>query len=462
MSLTILTSENIKLLPEQLARINIPKFVRSTLRCLNDSGFQAYIVGGVIRDICLDRPVTDWDITTSASNDEIRSTFRSIKNFTLKHDTVTLVNNGVHYEITSFRGRDNQVATLKEDLGHRDFTLNAMALDINTGEILDLFGGLSDISKKVVRCVGNPKDRFREDPLRLLRGVRISGELGFRIGEKTLKAIPSLAELLSSVAEERIRDELISILMTDRPSKSFSILRRTGLLGQFLGELLEGYLMRQNAFHGYTVYRHIMETVDRTNPDPILRLTALLHDIAKPRVRKKENGVFKFLGHEEASAVLTKEIMKRLRFSKEMIEEVSELIAHHMIKYEPNWSDGAVRRLIRRVGPEKINRMLSFRKVDLLAHEIIDHKMDYLEDLKKRVAILQDRPLPNTRNDLAVDGDMVMDILGVGPGKDVGKALSVLMEQVTDNPELNTEKKLISLLKQMRKKREVFGRIKQS
>jgi putative nucleotidyltransferase with HDIG domain len=429
---------------------------------LNDSGFQAYIVGGVIRDICLDRPVTDWDITTSASNDEIRSTFRSIKNFTLKHDTVTLVNNGVHYEITSFRGRDNQVATLKEDLGHRDFTLNAMALDINTGEILDPFGGLSDISKKVVRCVGNPKDRFREDPLRLLRGVRISGELGFRIGEKTLKAIPSLAELLSSVAEERIRDELISILMTDRPSKSFSILRRTGLLGQFLGELLEGYLMRQNAFHGYTVYRHIMETVDRTNPDPILRLTALLHDIAKPRVRKKENGVFKFLGHEEASAVLTKEIMKRLRFSKEMIEEVSELIAHHMIKYEPNWSDGAVRRLIRRVGPEKINRMLSFRKVDLLAHEIIDHKMDYLEDLKKRVAILKDRPLPNTRNDLAVDGDMVMDILGVGPGKDVGKALSVLMEQVTDNPELNTEKKLISLLKQMRKKREVFGQIKQS
>ena len=221
MSLTILTSENIKLLPEQLARINIPKFVRSTLRCLNESGFQAYIVGGVIRDICLDRPVTDWDITTSASNDEIRSTFRSIKNFTLKHDTVTLVNNGVHYEITSFRGRDNQVATLKEDLGHRDFTLNAMALDINTGEILDPFGGLSDISKKVVRCVGNPKDRFREDPLRLLRGVRISGELGFRIGEKTLKAIPSLAELLSSVAEERIRDELIRILMTDRPSKSF-------------------------------------------------------------------------------------------------------------------------------------------------------------------------------------------------------------------------------------------------
>ena len=431
--------------------MDIPGFVMKILKRLHTSGYQAYIVGGAVRDICLNRPVTDWDVATSASPEEIKSIFSDITNFSLKHGTVTLVDAGRHYEVTAFRGSINFGHTIKEDMSHRDFTINAMAFDAEKKEIMDLYDGREDISRKLIRAVGDPRDRFNEDPLRLLRAVRIATELSFEIETETKKTISIMADQLAFMAQERIREELMKILMSQKPSIGFNLMVRTGLLKQVLPELLEGYLKRQNAYHRYTIYKHIMETIDLVEATPVLRLAALLHDIAKPRVRKKMNGEFRFLGHEVASAELAGEIMERLKFSNERAGQVKDLIVHHMIGYNSEWSGGAVRRLIRRVGPENIDNLLSFRKADLLAHGMKNHKLDLLGELEKRVEKIRKRPLVTKSRDLAIDGHMIMEFFGMPPGPEVGNVLKILMEKVTDHPELNTEEGLVDILKRMKR-----------
>jgi len=430
--------------------MDIPKFVMAIFKRLQASGHQAYIVGGAVRDICLHRPVTDWDVATSAPPAKVRSLFRDIRNFSLRHDTVTLVDAAHLYEVTTYKGSRGFGHTIEEDLRHRDFTINSMAYDVGKKTILDPNKGGEDLLQKFVRAVGDPERRFREDPLRLLRAVRLAAELRFRIEQKTLETISMMADQLINVAHERIREELMKILMSPRPSHGFNLMKRTGLLRQILPELLEGYLKRQNAYHRYTIYKHIMETVDRVAPDPILRLIALLHDIAKPRTREKVKGEWRFFGHEEASARLAKEIMLRLKFGNDMIGEVTNLIAHHMVGYDPVWSDGAVRRLIRRVGPENMDHLLSFRRADLLAHGLKDQKLKLLSGLEKRVDGLSEKPFVMKARDLAIDGHEVMEVLGLRPGSEVGKALGVLMEKVTDHPELNTQESLIAILQGMK------------
>jgi len=242
----------------------------------------------------------------------------------------------------------------------------------------------------------------------------------------------------------------MKILMIQRPSNGFKILRRSGLLIQVLPELLEGFMKRQNSHHHYTIYRHIMETIDRVEPDPVLRLTALLHDIAKPRVRQKIKGKFRFFRHAEESALLAGEIMERLRFSNEVITEVTNLIAFHMVNYDRKWGDGAVRRLIRRVGPEHMDHLISFRKADLSAHGHGDGNMVLLPELEKRAERIRKGSMANRIGDLAIGGDKVMGILGISPGPDVGRVLNILLERVTDHPELNTEEGLTDLLKDIR------------
>ena len=356
---------------------------------LHDSGYQSYIVGGMVRDISLKRPVTDWDVATAAHPEKIRSIFRDVRNFSLRHDTVTLVDGAHHYEVTTFRGSEGFGHTIEEDLAYRDFTINAMAYDPDRKTILDPHGGKKDILRKLVRSVGDPKDRFQEDPLRLLRAVRLAAELKFKIEQRTLESLSMMAGYLAYVAQERISDELMKILMSPKPSVGFNLMVRTGILKAFLPELLEGYRKRQNRHHRYTIFRHIMETVDRVEPDTILRLTALFHDIAKPRVRKKIKGEWRFLRHEEASATLTGEIMERLRFSKRLMRHVVNLVEHHMIWYDSEWSNGAVSRLIRRVGPDNIDRLLSFRRADLIAHVLKNNQMDLLTKLEKMIEDLE-------------------------------------------------------------------------
>ena len=426
--------------------MDIPSFVTSVIKRLHDNGFKAYIVGGAIRDIFLGRPSTDWDLATSASAEEIKELFNDIKSFSLKHETVTLVHSGSHYEITTIRD------SIEKDLGHRDFTINAMAFDIDSGLVLDPNRGRKDIIEKTIRAVGDPEERFMEDPIRLLRAVRIAVELDFRIEKRTMETIRRMSDHLASSARERIRDELMKILMIERPSNGFSILRRSGLLLRIIPELLEGYMKRQNIHHHYTIYRHIIETIDRVEPDPLMRLTALLHDIAKPRVRQRIKGKFSFLRHAEESALLAGEIMERLRLSNEVIREVTNLIEFHMINYNRNWSDGAVRRLIRSAGPDNMDDLIKFRKADLSAHGPGDGDITLLSELEKRVEAIRKGSMANQIPDLEIDGDKVMHVLGISPGPDVGRVLKILLEKVTDQPELNTEDALTGILKDMKGK----------
>ncbi len=428
-------------------KFQIPKFVTFIINRLENFGHKAYIVGGAVRDNCLSLPVTDWDMTTSALPAEIENVFQDNRLFTLKKGTVTIVDSGCHFEVTTFRGTEN---CIEDDLAHRDFTINAMAYDIEQAKILDPYEGQKDIGRKLIKTSGDPKARFREDPLRILRAVRLATKLKFTIDAATIDGMKDTASLLLNVAPERVRDELGKTLTNSRPSTGFKIMRTTGILEYILPELLEGYMMRQNAFHKYTIFKHIMKTVDNVRPDKILRLSALLHDIAKPRVRKKNNGEWRFIGHEKASADLAGKIMERLKFSKDIIKKTTNLIRHHMIDYDSNWTDGAVRRLIRRAGQNQIKNLLTLREADLLAHGLHKKEFNLLKELEKRVEKLIKNPVVAKTRDLAIDGHRVMEILGIPAGHEVGNILNVLVEKVTDKPNLNTEKSLTSVLKHMK------------
>jgi tRNA nucleotidyltransferase (CCA-adding enzyme) len=428
----------------------LPDFVLSIIRRLNNAGFSAYLVGGAVRDILLGRPVVDWDIATSASNNEISLLFNDVRHFSLKHETLILVHKGIHYEVTTIKGNEFTDRTIEEDLGHRDFTINAMAYDPAKQVTIDPYHGNQDLKKKVIRAVRDPFERFNEDSLRLIRAIRISVELGFTVDDSTMEAITMMSPQLNLSANERIRDELMKILLVKKPSAGFRLLRKSGLLEAFLPELLEGLSKRQNHHHSYTIFRHIMETVDRVELDPVLRLAALFHDIAKPRVRQKVNGEFRFYGHAEKSALLASGIMERLRFSNEIIRKVTNLITNHMVEYGSHWSDGAVRRLIRRFMPDPIELLMSFRRADLLAHGTTGSDLYLLSELENRISALRQDPHIIHTRDLALDGEKVMEILELAPGHEVGKALDFLLENVTDHPELNNEDALIKLLKDMR------------
>jgi tRNA nucleotidyltransferase (CCA-adding enzyme) len=432
--------------------MDIPEFIMRLLETLHASDHQAYIVGGAVRDYCLRRLVTDWDVATSATPVEIKSTLRDLRHFSLKHGTVTFVHSGRCYDVTTFRGSKGFGSSLQEDLRHRDFTIDAMAYDENRRKILDPHKGRDDLLLRVVRAVGNPKERFREDPLRLLRAVRLAAELGFRIESKTFETIAKMAEELDSVAPERIREELMKILLCRRASVGFNLMHRLGLLKQLLPELLEGYRKKQDPSHRYTIYKHIMMTLDQVEAEPVLRLTALLHDIGKPQVRRKIEGEFSFLGHEQKSVQLAREIMKRLKFSHDIMDLVTHLIAHHMrmAGYDSTWSDGAVRRLIRGVGSENMEYLLAFREADLRAHGMDDEKIDLFSDLRRRIEGLRREGLVQSSGDLAIGGHEVMEILGLPEGPEVGRILEELLNKVTERPELNRKEGLTALLKQMR------------
>lgn len=426
---------------------DIPGFVAVVIERLKTAGHDAYVVGGAVRDALLKRPIMDWDVATSAPADRIRAIFHDQRQFTLKHDTVTLVHNGVHFEVTPFRESEND---LVGDLSHRDLTLNAMALDPDGCRIIDPFQGRSDIQHRILRAVENPQARFREDPLRLLRCIRFSAELRFRIDPETLAGLRAAAPLLASVAPERIRDELIKILITPKPSRAFYLMIRTGILKTFLPELLEGYLKRQNPYHRHTIFRHLLETVDHIRPEPVLRLAALLHDVAKPRTRIKKGGTWRFYGHEEESALLASDILARLRFSSGVTREVVRLVRHHMVGYDAGWTDAAIRRLLQRVGVEQINDLLALRRADLLARGMADGELSLTEELEARLAYQIQRGTPTRREDLAVDGTMVMNIAGLSPGPAVGGILRALNEKVLDHPELNNREDLTAMIKRMR------------
>jgi poly(A) polymerase/tRNA nucleotidyltransferase (CCA-adding enzyme) len=432
---------------------NVPDFVLSVIGKLTEHGHRAYIVGGALRDALLGNEPKDWDVATDATPEGIHRLFDELTRFDLKHGTVTLVYRKRHYEVTAFRGTMGFGRNIEEDLAHRDFTFNAMAYDTTDWRIIDPFNGRTDITARVVRAVLNPSERFREDPLRMMRGIRFAVELDYSIDPETLEAVRPLAHSIEGAARERIRDELLKILLARKPSKGFTLMRKTGLLKRILPELLEGYRKRQNDFHRYTIYRHIMETVDSVESDPVLRVSALFHDIAKPRVREKANGQWRFLGHADASVELTKQIMTRLRFSNDMIARVTNLIGNHMFEYKRELTEKALRRLVKRVGPDSIDDLIELRRADDLAHGYGRGFEADLDAFKARIDSLLNQSPPLSVSDLAVNGDDVMTLLGMRPGPEVGEILDRLVALVIEKPELNQKDTLLEFLKDMAKRR---------
>ena len=427
--------------------LSLPPYVSKAFLRLCDAGHETHIVGGALRDTLLERPVTDWDISTSATAEEIRSLFTDTTNYQLKNETVALVIEGRRLEITPFRGPER---TILGDLARRDFTINALAHDPVQKTLIDPWEGKRDLARRIVRGTGDPGLRFEEDPIRLLRGVRLAAELNFRIEPDTRSVMQRMAHSISYASWERIRDELLKILLLERPSTGFNLLMQTELLSHVLPELLEGKDMAQNPYHRFTVFDHIMETLDRVPAVIDLRLAALLHDIGKPRVRSYDDDQWRFYGHEEAGATLCEEIMERLRLSRSLIKSVSRLVRYHMLTYTPEWGDGAIRRLLRKVGTEHIADLLTLRRADLDAHGTGPNRTASLDALEDRVRSLGRERTFTALGHLAVDGHTVMKTLKLKSGPMVGRYLNELLEMVTDRPGLNNEKDLVEILLRMK------------
>jgi tRNA nucleotidyltransferase/poly(A) polymerase len=416
---------------------------------LRAGGFEAYVAGGAVRDLLLGQPAADWDVATDARPEEVQRLFGRVVPTGIKHGTVTLVRGTAHYEITTYRtGRQGRFSrSLDEDLAYRDFTFNAMACDPLENRLVDPFQGAADLRRGVVRAVGSADARFTEDPLRILRAVRFAAVFRFRLETETAESIPRRLGDFRRVAPERVREELFRLLLASRPSEGLELMRRTGLMAEVIPELLEGWRRRQNHYHRYTIYRHIMVCTDAVPAELDLRLAALLHDVAKPRVRQKIGGIFRFHNHEQASARLAKEILARLRCSRARVERVTHLIKHHMFHYQPGWKDAAVRRLVRRVGTGHLEDLFALRRADVAAHGMPTDDIEMLEQLSGRITrLIREKP-PLGVGDLQVSGRDVMGVTGLTQGAEVGRLLERLLQEALDDPRTNQRHRQLTRLR---------------
>jgi poly(A) polymerase/tRNA nucleotidyltransferase (CCA-adding enzyme) len=443
----------------------IPVEVREVLQKLEEAGFLAYAVGGAVRDTMIGRQPKDWDVATSAKPEEIQKLFtdsvyendfgtvgvktRSDDKTVAVIEVTTFRKEG---EYSDFRHPDNvQFAkTAEEDLARRDFTVNAMAMDIR-GDVIDPFGGRDDIGKKIVRAVGDPGKRFSEDALRLVRAVRFAAELGFDIEGDTMKEIGEKSSLLKEIASERIRDELVKIVMSDGsgPAWGITALESLGLLEHIIPELMEGIRVGQNKHHIYTVWEHNLRALDYSAKEGApfeIRMASLLHDVGKPRSKAGDGPDSTFHNHEMIGARMTAKIMDRLHFPKKTAERVVHLVRHHLFYYNVGEvTEAGVRRFIRRVGEENIDDLLKIREADRIGSGVpkaVPYKTRHLRFMIDKV-----RRDPVAPKMLALNGGELMSELGLSPGPRVGKILAALLEEVLDDPAKNDKEKLIASAK---------------
>ncbi len=450
-------------------RARIPDDVVAVCRRLQEAGHQAHLVGGGVRDLVLGRSPKDFDVATSAAPDAVLKLFgqRFAIPTGLQHGTVTVLTGappaGRPVEVTTFRGegvyldgrRPSSVEfgkTLEEDLARRDLTMNAIAYDPLSGALLDPFDGQGDIGRRLVRAVGDPLQRFREDGLRPMRAVRQATQLDFTIDGPTLRAIPATLDSFRKVSAERVRDELFKILASEAPARGVDLLRETDLLAEVLPELLEGRGCTQNRFHKYDVYGHGLATLTGASGEVVLRLGALLHDVGKPRTREPKPGMpgeYSFYRHEHLGAEMAVTICHRLKLPGAERETVERLVANHMFYYTPEWSDGTVRRFLRRVGVAELPALLALREADVVGRGFGEQPDLETRDLRQRVADVVSADAVLTVKDLAVGGRDVMQALAIAPGRQVGKILEGLLERVLDDPSLNTPEQLLELARQV-------------
>jgi tRNA nucleotidyltransferase (CCA-adding enzyme) len=444
----------------------IPADVLAVCRCLRGAGHEAHLVGGGVRDMLLGRAPADYDVATDAVPETVIDLFGKTfaKPTGLKHGTVTVVTDTKpprHVEVTTFRGEGEYldgrrpssvtyVKSLADDLGRRDFTMNAVAYDPIADVVTDPFDGRGDLSRGIIRAVGDPVTRFREDGLRPMRAVRQAAQLVFDIDPPTKAAIEPTLDVFRKVSAERIRDELLKMLAAPQPSRGLRLMRETGLLGEVLPELLEGVDCVQNRFHKHDVFNHTLHVVDQTEGDPIRRLGALLHDVGKPRARQPREGApgeFSFFQHEYVGADMADAICRRLKLANAERERVVGIVRNHMFFYSPEWTDGTVRRFVRRVGGhEALDDLFALRAGDVVGRGFGEDPETELGELRNRVAAVAAADAALKVTDLKIGGADVMRILGVPPGPVIGEVLEKLLERVIDDQSLNTPETLEALV----------------
>ena len=442
-----------------MIKIQLPSAVRYIIETIEQAGFEAYAVGGCVRDSILGRIPDDWDITTSAKPEDIKRIFRHTVDTGIQHGTVTVLINKECYEVTTYRidgeYEDSRhpkevifTPLLAEDLKRRDFTINAMAYNDTKG-IIDLFGGREDLKARVIRCVGNPIERFGEDALRIMRAVRFSAQLGYQIEAKTEEAIKELAHTLKHISVERIQVELVKLLVSSHPGYVLK-LYELGLTKIFLPEFdLMMNTPQNNRHHSYSVGLHTVKALELTKCDKIVRLTILLHDVGKPKTKSTDEiGIDHFNGHPNMGSEMAREILKRLRFDNDTIDRVSLLVLYHDYGNAISATPAFTRRLIHRVKLENFPSLLEVKRVDVLAQSELDRdkKIEKLVSLNAAYQEVLEKGLCVSLKELAVSGSDLIQA-GMKPGQELGKVLKLLLDEVLEEPKLNQKEILIELTK---------------
>ncbi|MBU4223687.1 CCA tRNA nucleotidyltransferase [Patescibacteria group bacterium] len=469
-----------------IKKYNIPEIITQTGKALTNEGFDAYLVGGCVRDLLSGNKPKDWDITTNAKPEQIQKIFSKTV-YENKYGTVAVINEDVDdsslraIEITPYRleskysdkrhpDKVSFTCNLEEDLKRRDFTINAMAINMAKGvsrETIDFFGGKKDLKNKVIKAVGNPEDRFNEDALRILRAIRLSTELGFTIDDETENAIKNCSHLLEIIAKERVREEFVKIVMSQKPSAGIEQMRKFGVLKHISPELEQGYGVGQNKAHKFNVWEHNLFSLEHAalkNWPLEIRLSALFHDVGKPASRRwnKEKGDWTFYNHEVIGAKMTAKILSRLKFPKKTIDLVAKLVRYHLFFSDTEKITlSAVRRTVRNVGPENVWDLMKVRFCDRIG---MGRPKETPYRLRKYESMIEEAMRsPLAVSMLKIDGSRVMALLKIPPGPKIGNILHILLEEAIDVPENNTkewlENRVLELGKLNDKELEKLGKM---
>lgn len=458
----------------------IPSQVIEVLKKLQENNFEAFVVGGCVRDLLLNKNPKDWDVTTNAKPKEVLALFPDsfyendfgtvgvkVDKF-ITNDNGNLKENREHdvIEVTTYRiesqysdrRRPDEVkfaTTLQEDLSRRDFTMNAIALKLTANEsgrgfeIIDLFDGQNDIDRKIIRTVGDANERFGEDALRMMRAIRFHGQLNFEIEEETFEAIKKNSALINHVALERVKDELTGTLLSDNPAEGIDMMHKTGLLVHILPELEKGVGIAQNRHHIHTIYRHLILALKFCPSKKLtVRLAALFHDIAKPQTKRGEGEYATFYNHDHLGAKIVRNALTRLRFSNEVIDRVTMLVDNHMFYYNPDEvGEASVRKLIKKVGLENMEDLMDLRISDRLGSgtpKAKPYKLRHLEYVIEKVS----KDAVSVKM-LKINGSDLMKDLSIAPGPKIGAILDVLLAEVIENAEKNNREYLLGRAKEL-------------
>lgn len=446
--------------------LKIPEEVSHVLRALQQGGFEAYIVGGCVRDILRGEKPKDWDVTTSAKPEEIQKIFpesfyenafltvtvkTGSEDSTLKEIEITTYRTEGKYSDKRHPDAVSYAKTLQEDLARRDFTMNAIAISPGNGvsklAIVDPFHGQKDLAEKILRSVGDPEQRFSEDALRMMRAVRFAVEFGFDLEEKTKEALKNHAGEIQFIAKERVRDELVKIIGTPRAKDGIELLHEFGLLRFIIPELEEGIGV-ENRPRIFTIWEHNLKALEygaKKNFPIDVRIAAMLHDAGKPHTKgPMKNGEWTFYGHDVVGGRMAAQILERLHFSKAVVEKIATLIRWHLFKYDPEEgiTDSSIRRLIRSVGAENMDDLVRLRICDRMGMGVpkaLPYRLRHFQFRVEKILREEEAPTPKM---LEINGTDIMNILGIPPGPKIGKIIEVLLQDVIDDPARNTRDNL--------------------